>query len=444
MYMENISLEVKKIGINGEGIAYVDKKPIFITGALPLEQVTVEIVEKKDKYAYANLISIDKKSPHRVEPKCPLYEKCGACSLMHLDYNQSLVYKRELIIEAIKKYTNINPRSFEIKQTIGMENPYCYRNKASIPVLFDGKKLRGGLYEANSNKMVYNEDCIIHNPKINEIIKEVLKVLDKYKIKAYNPKFKNGFVKYIICRIGTNINEAQVTLILNKETDLNICKDDIMKIPYVKSFYYSVNNEPKSHEIFGSKIVLVSGSKTIKEKLGDKTFELLPNAFFQLNTTQTIKLYDQIKKAAKLSKKEVVLDAYCGVGTIAKWVSNLSLEVIGIDNNKEAIINANQNKDKNTRFITGEVNNIYPKLIRDGLNPDVVLVDPPRVGLGEEFINLLLKHEPNRIVYTSCNPATLAKDINILLQKYTIKYIQPLDMFPFTSHVETVCLLERK
>lgn len=444
MNEKNCTIEIKKLGINGEGIGYLNKKCYFVDKALPGEVVNAVIDKEEDKYAYAHIDSFVKESPFRVKPLCPIYEKCGACSLQHLDYQKSLEYKRELVIEALGKYSNVNPKSFEIKDTIGMENPNGYRNKASIPVFFDGKKLNAGLYEANSNKMVFFDDCLVHNGLINKTIKEVLKVLDKYRIKAYNPKYKNGFVRYIVCRMGVNTKEISLTIVLVKNTDLSVCIKDILAIPYVKSLYSSVNSDYKSHEIFGNNITHLGGEKTICEKLKDKTFHLLPNAFFQLNTTQTVKLYDEIKKAAKLSKKEIVLDAYCGVGTISKWVSDLAYQVIGIDNNKEAIMSANQNKEGNCKFLVGEVKNVYPKLIKDKVIPDVVLVDPPRVGLGEEFISLLLTNKPKRIVYTSCNPATLAKDLNLLKEKYTIKYIQPIDMFPYTAHVECVTLLELK
>lgn len=436
--------EIKKLGINGEGIGYYEKKTIFVDKALPGEKIVCVIDEENDKYAKGHIKEIIEKSPYRVEPKCPVYGKCGACSLMHLDYEKSLEYKRELVIEAFSKYTSVNPRSFEIRKTIGMENPYGYRNKASLPVYFDGKKLRSGLYQVNTNITVFSDDCLVQNKEINRIIREVLAVLDKHKIKAFNPKFKNGYLRYIVCRFGINTNEAQVSLILVKNTDLKMVCDDILAIDNVNSLYYSINSDYKSRVIFGESIIHLAGAKTMVERLGDLEFKLLPNAFFQLNTVQTEYLYNEIKKAAKLSKKETVLDAYCGVGTISKWISPFAKKVIGIDNNKEAIINANQNKGNNMEFITGDVKKIYPRLIKDNNIPDVILVDPPRVGLGEEFINMLLKNEPAKIVYTSCNPATLAKDCNLLLQKYSIKSITPIDMFPFTAHVETVCLLSLK
>ncbi len=442
MKMEKIQIDIKKLGINGEGIGYINRKAIFVDGAIPSEKVEIVIDEDKEKYAVGHIVNFIKKSPFRVTPKCSVYDKCGGCTLQHIDYQKTLEYKKEIVSESFARYAKINPKSFEIKDTIGNDDPYHYRNKASVPIVYDGEKLRAGLYEINTKKIVFMDECIVHDKIINEVIDKVLNVLDKYQIKAFNPKYKNGVVKYIVCRVASNT--VMVSLILNKEYDLSGIASDILGIDKVVSFYTCVSNDPTNHEIFAGDIKLIAGEKVIVETLGDKKFSLLPNAFFQLNSKQTIKLYDEIRKAAKLSKKEIVLDAYCGVGTISKWVSKLALEVIGIDNNKEAIINANANKEKNTRFICSDIKKIYPKLIKDDMEPDVVLVDPPRVGLGEDFIKLLLDSEPRRIVYTSCNPSTLAKDVNMLMSKYAIKYVQPVDMFPFTSHIESVCLLELK
>ena len=434
-----LELEVKKLGINGEGIAYHNKKIVFIEGALPNERVEAEIIEETETYIKAKLIGFFERSSKRVEPFCMHYGECGGCSLQHLEYNETLVQKRQLVIEAISKYTKINPKSFEIKPTIGMDDPYHYRNKSSLPVKFLDKTVYG-IYKPNTNHLVAISECEIQYNDINNVNNRIAELMDKHGVK---PFMKNkGTVKYIVVRQSLSTSEIQVTLILGEtKTDVSELAKEISQIKNVVSVYTDINKERRK-EIFGNKLKKHVGKATIKENLGKYVFSLLPNAFFQLNPKQTVVLYDEIKKAAKLSRTEVVLDAYCGVGTIGIWVSSLAKEVIGIENNKESIVsagfNAENNKIKNIKFIHGdcleEVDNIE--------NIDVVLVDPPRVGL-QEFSKKILEIRPKRIVYTSCNPSTLAKDLEVLSEKYKIQYIQPIDMFPFTSHVETVVLITR-
>lgn len=433
-------LEVKKLGINGEGIAYDNKKIVFIEGALPGEKVKVDIIEENDTYIKARLKEVLVKSKHRVKPFCPYFGECGGCSLQHMDYEETLNQKRELIIEAISKYTKLNPRSFEIKKMLGMDDPYHYRNKSALPVRFEEKTICG-IYKPNTNKLVQIDDCMIQFEDINYVNRRVTSLMDELGIKSFNKN--SGTVSFIVTRQGLITKEIQVTLILAEtKTSVTQLAEKIMEIPNVVSVYTDIN-KGEGKEIFGGKLKKHCGKATIKDYLGKYVFSLLPNAFFQLNPKQAVVLYDEIKKAAKLSRQERVLDAYCGVGTIGIWVSNLAKEVVGIENNKESITSANfnaeNNKIKNISFICGDVIEEIEKDKRF----DVILVDPPRTGLGD-FSKKILEIKAKRIVYTSCNASTLAKDINILSAEYDVKYIQPVDMFPFTSHVESVCLLSLK
>lgn len=445
---QEIPLTIKRLGINGEGIGYYKHQAVFVKGALIGEEYAIRIDEVFDGYATGHPVRQKIVSPSRVKPFCEYYERCGGCSLQHMTYEAQLKEKKELIIEAIERYTNINPRGFEIRETIACANPYGYRNKSSLPVCFDGEKSILGIYEAETNKVVYVDSCKVQNEEVNRINKEVLKVLDKNRVFAFNHKEKKGDVRYLVTRCAVNTKEAQVTLIMyNNKVDLKKTAEDILKIDGVKSVYKDFNNDLRTHQIFGSSLSLLAGKKTITEKLGRFSFELMPNAFFQLNPIQTETLYDAIRKAAKLTKKEHVLDAYSGVGTIGIWVSDFALDVIGIESNKEAvkdaINNAKNNNIENIKFYVGEVSKVLPGIIKEGWKADVVLVDPPRTGLGEELTRSLLKSQPKRIVYTSCNPSTLAKDLKLLTSIYKVKYIQPIDMFPFTPNVEAVVLLER-
>lgn len=432
MYM--LELEIKKMGINGEGIAYYNRKIVFVDNALPKEKVKVEIVEETDRFIKADLKEIIVKSPFRCTPKCEKFDECGGCNLQHLKYEEQLYIKRELVIEALEKYSGLNPRKFEIKKTIGMSNPYNYRNKVSAPV----KDLNGcawGMYKPNTNHLVILHDCLVQYNDLNDCLNKIVKLMDKL---GFKPKSKNeGLIKYIVCRQSNHTKEIQVTLILGEtKTDVTPLVDEIKNINNVVSIYTDIN-KGESPDIFGDKLKKHFGKDYITDKLDKYYFNLLPNAFFQLNSMQAVTLYNEAKKAAKLSLKEKVVDCYCGVGTISIWVSNLAKEVIGIENNKEAIKSAKENalnnKIKNVNFICGDAANELDKID----NIDCIIADPPRSGMRDLAYKILDK-EPKRLVYVSCNPSTLAKDIKILSKKYDVKYIQPIDMFPQTSNVECV------
>lgn len=444
---DKIELEITKYGINGEGIGKHKRLNIFVPNAMIGERVIVEITENFDNYSNATVLEYLRKSESRVEPFCAYYGKCGGCQTQHIAYKKSLEMKRELIIESIKKYTALNPYEFQIQECIGMDNPKHYRNKSQLPVKFNGEKCVVGIYRPGTNHLITFDDCPIHNDEINRVNKKILELMDKHSVKPFDLKKNTGNVRYIVTRVAVSTNELQVTIVLGKKAHLDRFLSDVSKIEGVVSVYTDYNSM-KEGLIFGNELKKFSGEDYLVEKLGNFKFNLKPNAFFQLNPVQTEKLYDAIKKACKLSRLENVLDAYCGVGTIGIWVAKMAKEVIGIEQNKEAIdsaiVNAKINKINNIKFECGNTLDVLPKLVEKGWKPDVVLVDPPRVGLGIDLCNLLLKYEPKRIVYTSCNPATLAKDLNFLSLRYKVKYIQPVDMFPYTSNVEAVCLLEKK
>ncbi|MCR5462550.1 MAG: 23S rRNA (uracil(1939)-C(5))-methyltransferase RlmD [bacterium] len=432
-----LELEIKKIGINGEGIAYYNRKIVFVDNALPKEKVKVEVVEETDKFIKADLKEIIVKSPFRVEPKCDRFYECGGCNLMHVKYDEQLNMKRELVIEALEKYSGLNPRKFEIKKTIGMSNPFNYRNKVSAPI----KDLNGcawGMYKPNTNHLVILHDCPVQYSDLNNCLNVIVKLMDKL---GFKPKSKNeGLIKYVVARQSNYTKEIQVTLVLAEtKTDVTPLVLEIKNIKNVVSVYTDIN-KGESPDIFGNKLKKHYGEDYITDKLDKYYFNLLPNAFFQLNPSQAVVLYNEAKKAAKLSLKEKVVDCYCGVGTISIWVSNLAKEVIGIENNKEAIKsakeNAEANKIKNVNFICGDASTELDKIN----DMDVIIADPPRSGM-RDLVYKILDKEPKRLVYVSCNPSTLAKDIKILSKKYEVRYIQPIDMFPQTSNVEAVCSL---
>lgn len=447
---QEILLTIKRIGINGEGIGYYKRLAIFVDNTLPGEECVVRIVELFDQYAKAVLVRIKNNiSPSRVEPKCKYFEVCGGCQLQHVEYNAQLGIKKALVMESFNRYYDgrLNPIIF--KDTIGMDCPLHYRNKAKLPVRYDGDKLVTGLYANDSNKLVYVDDCDVEKEDIRACLKEVLSYLTKYQVIAYNPKLKDGVLRHIVLRSSTLTKEIQLTLILFKKDErTEKIAEGLLGIHNIVSVYISINNDLDSIENFGENTYLLKGKETITESIGEFKFELLPTAFFQLNLEQTEKLYNLVVKNAHFSKNDKVLDAYCGVGTIGLFISKNVLEVRGIDTNEEAITNANNNvvinNVKNASYYSGNVLSLLSKWHHKGWDPDVIVVDPPRMGLELKLINYLQEHPVKKIIYVSCNPATLAKNCNHLQKKYHIHNVQPLDMFPNTSNVECVVCLERR
>ena len=447
---QEILLNIKRMGINGEGIGYYKRLAIFVDNTLPGEDVVVRITEIYKQYAKAKLVMIkNNKSIDRSEPLCPYFYKCGGCNLQHLNYDAQLKYKKDMVIEAFSRYYNGNLKDEIFKDTLGAFNPTRYRNKAKLPVRYDGDKLVTGLYQADSNRLVYIDDCLVEREDIRKTNQEILKYLTKYQVIAYNPKLNDGVLRDIILRSSKKTNEIQVTLVLYKKDERTIkIAEDLIKIKNIVSVYISINNDLDAIESFGKNTYLLCGKETIEENIGDFVYELLPTSFFQLNLEQTKILYDSIIQNAHFKTEDKVIDAYCGVGTIGLYLSKYVKEVRGVDVNNEAIINANNNAKlnnvNNATFYHGDTLSYINKWHKEGFDADILVVDPPRSGLDIKTLNFIQEHPFKKIIYVSCNPATLAKNCNHLQKKYHILKIQPLDMFPETSNVECITYLEKR
>ncbi len=447
---QKVLLTIKRMGINGEGIAYYKKKAVFIPNALTGEIIDTKITKVLPTYAYGEIIAIKKKSEDRIEPKCPYYGRCGGCQLQHASYDFQLDFKKEIVMETMERFYEGKLENVEIRNTIGMDNPWYYRNKTQLPTRHDGEKVVVGMYEHDSNRLVYIDKCLIEEEEIHDIMDCVLSYLTKANIDVYNPRFKQGNLRYIVLRGFKEVGSYQITFVLMKyeERLIKILKNVITLDGRIKSVNYSVNNDPKNVEILGKEVVLINGEEKIKGMLGDLEFSISPSAFFQLNTKQTKVIYDEVLKAIEPTGNERVLDLYCGIGSIGLYLARKVGEVRGIDINKEGIEDAKNfaevNSINNAKFYSGNILKLLDKFKEEGFNPDVVVVDPPRKGMELQLINYLQKSKIKKIVYVSCNPATLVKNINHLQKNYIIKYIQPIDVFSQTSNIEAVVSMVRK
>jgi len=444
-----ILVTIKRLGINGEGVGYYKKKVVFINGALPGEVVVAEIKKVEKNYATAELVRVKEKSADRVKPDCPVYEQCGGCQVQHLSYPAQLRGKKEIVVESFQKYFG-SDKLPEIRDTVGMEHPWSYRNKAQLQVGMANGKVVTGLYAAGTHQLIDVSGCPIQHPKTNEMVKTTRDVLQQLNIPIYNERKRTGVIRTVVARVGFETEGAQITLVTAVD-EIPRVKELILelrnRLPYVQSIMQNINNK-KTSLIFGEKTKTLWGKEAIDEKLGEVEFSLSPRAFFQLNPEQTIKLYNYVREAAALTGKENVIDAYCGVGTIGLWLAPAAKEVRGIEVIPDAVKNANENADRsgitNAHFFTGKAEELLPKWVKSGLRPDVVVVDPPRTGCDDKLLQTLIEIKPKRIVYVSCNPSTLAKDCRTLRKAFDVKWVQPVDMFPQTAHVECCTLLVGK
>lgn len=444
---QTFPLTIKRLGINGEGVGFFKKNVVFVPGALPGEEVVVEVTTVYPKYAEAKIKKIRKPSEHRVQPLCPVYEQCGGCQLQHLHYHQQLKEKRDIIIQSLERHTKLPINQLEIKETMGMEDPWGYRNKSQFQVGQHDGKVLAGLYGLNSHKLIDIQQCVVQHPQTNKATETVKGILQELKIPIYNEKSRKGIVRTIVARVGVQTGELQIVLIT---TQRELPKMDLLisrikqQLPEVKSIMQNINGQ-KTSLIFGEETIALEGEEFIQETLGDFQFELSARTFFQLNPEQTVKLYNEVKKAAGLTGTEKVVDAYCGVGTIGLWLAGQAGEVRGMDIIPESIEDAKKNAKRhgftNTKYVPGKAEEVLPKWVKKGWKPDVIIVDPPRTGLDQELLQTILQVEPKKVVYVSCNPSTLAKDLQVLSSKFNVVYIQPVDMFPQTAHVECVSQL---
>lgn len=436
-------------GYEGEGIAKIENKTIFVPNGIEGEKVRIKILKNLKSHAYAKIIEIMESSDKRVEPECESNSKCGGCNLRHIEYDETLNIKKKIVENCFRKEIEKN---IEIEKTIGMGFPYYYRNKLQYPVGIDNNgNTVMGIYSARTHNIVATTECLIQNRKAQEIANTVYKFIIDNKIPGYDEEKGTGIVRHVIVRIGIYSNEIMVILV-TKQEKLPKEKEFVQylkqKHPEIRTIIKNINNE-NTNVILGEREEILYGDGYIKDTLGRYEFKISTKSFYQINPVQTEILYNIAIEYANLTGKETVFDLYCGIGTIGIFASEFAKHVYGIEVVKEAvkdaIENAKINKINNIEFYTGEVENILQELIeKKEIEPDIVFLDPPRKGSDEKTIQTLLNVKPKKIVYISCNPATLVRDIRMLEEKYEVKKVQPIDMFPYTKHVECVSVLELK
>lgn len=443
-------IQIESMGSEGEGIGHTDDGlTVFVAGAIPGDRVLAHITKVKKSYAYAIIAKVLSPSSFRVEPKCPVASKCGGCTLLHMDYAEQLRLKAEKVKDCIERIGGIkNP---PMEPIVGAENLYYYRNKAQFPVGTDrdGNPI-AGFYRKHSHDVVSNTDCMIQAPVNRTIVEAVLRYMKEHSVSSYNEETGKGLVRHIFTRLGFATKELMVCLVINgekipAEEDLT---ERLKKAAEAENCTLSclcLNiNKKNTNVIMGESVKLIFGREYIEDKIGDITYRISPLSFYQVNPEQTLKLYKLALEYAGLSGSETVWDLYCGIGTISLFLAKAAKEVYGVEIVPEAIEDAKKNAEingiTNAFFSAGAAEDLAPTLPR----PDVIVVDPPRKGCDEKLIETILKNAPKRLVYVSCDPATLARDLKILNEGgYKLDRVRPVDQFLHGGHIETVVSLSR-
>ena len=444
-----VTLEIEDCGIDGEGIGKADGFTVFVKDAVIGDTVTAKIIKAKKNYGYGRLMEVLKPSPYRVEPKCEFARQCGGCQLQALSYDQQLVFKTNKVkghLERIGGFTDI-----PMEPIIGMDELFHYRNKAQFPV---GRNKEGkivtGFYAGRTHNIIENRDCALGVAENKEVLDRVIAHMEKYGIEPYNEATGKGLVRHVLIRYGYFTKEVMVCLILNgskipKEEQL---VKSLCEIPGMTSITINVNKK-HSNVILGEEIRLLWGQEYITDRIGDISYQISPLSFYQVNPMQTQKLYAKALEYADLHGEETVWDLYCGIGTIslflaqkAKFVRGVEIVPAAIENAKE---NAKLNGLENTEFFVGKAEEVLPREYKkNGVYADVIVVDPPRKGCDETLLETMIEMNPERIVYVSCDSATLARDLKYLCERgYELRKVCPVDQFGMTVHVETVVLLSK-
>ena len=462
-----LTVKIEDIGTDGEGIGKIDGFTLFIKDAVIGDTVLAKIMKSKKHYAYARLEKVITPSPFRVQPKCEFHRQCGGCQIQALSYEEQLAFKQQKIRNNLIRIGGFEPELIDkvMEPIVGMENPYHYRNKAQYPVGLDKEgNIVTGFYAGRTHTIIPNTDCHLGVQENKVILETIMDYMKTCKVSAYDEATGKGLIRHILIRTGFTSGEVMVCLVVNEKKGSLPHQDKLIEklsaIKRMTSISVSINTQ-QTNVIMGSEVRTIWGSPTITDtihvrdmskegfpKTGEAlTFKISPLSFYQVNPVQTEKLYSLALEYANLTGQETVWDLYCGIGTISLFLSQKAKQVYGVEIIPQAIEDARENAKRNhitnATFYVGKAEEILPKY--SNLRPDVIVVDPPRKGCDEVCLSTMLSMRPERIVYVSCDSATLARDLKILCDGgYEIKRVRGVDQFAQTVHVETVCLLSRK
>ena len=446
---QEYTVEIIDNGYEGEGIAKIDNFTIFIPGSIKGEKVRILIVKVLTSHAFGKILEIIDKAEERQNADCTTYKRCGGCNLRHIKYEETLRMKQNAVQSLVNKTLE---NKLQVQETVGMENPFHYRNKAQYPLGIgkDGQPIIG-VFANRTHEVIPMEKCLIQNPKSEEIAKFILEFINQNNISIYNEKTRKGLFRHIVIKVGIKTNQIMCILVVNGKSipkEEQLINELTRKFSQINTIVKNINTK-NTNVILGQENINLYGNGYIEDKLGEYTFKISPLSFYQVNPIQAEKLYNIGVEMAQISKEDTVFDLYCGIGTISLFMAKYAKKVYGIEIVEEAVDAAKENAllngVNNTEFFAGDVEIVLDKLInKQGVKADIVMFDPPRKGLDKNSINNILKIKPKKIVYISCNPATLVRDLADFEEMYDVKTIIPVDMFPWTSHVECVSVLELK
>lgn len=453
---QNYELTIEDMNLEGQGIGRIEGMAVFVDGTVVGDVVKAELTKLKKNYAFGRLTKILEPSTSRVEPSCGYSKNCGGCSLQSLSYEGQLKLKKKMVEDKLIRIGGIEAPV--VHDTIGMDKPWRYRNKAQFPV----GEAAVGFYRAKSHQVVNCNQCLIQSEPAEKLAKALREYMKTDHISAYDEETGKGLIRHLIVKTAFGTGEVMAILVINGKglpngEKLVYMMDDAIDeldpnpdtgVEFTLESVVLNINKKKTSEIMGESCLTIAGKSTILEQAGKLSFEISPTSFYQVNPVQMVKLYDKALEYAGLTGGETLLDLYCGVGTIGLYCATHAKKVIGIESLKSAVLDANRNAVingiVNAEFICGRAEEELPKLVEQGVKADVVILDPPRAGCDPVLLEAVADAGPSRIVYVSCDPATLARDIKILGEKgYRFVEAQPVDMFPMTGHTECCCLLER-
>lgn len=444
---EKYVVDIIDNGFEGEGIAKIDGLTVFVPGSIKGEKCEILIVKVLASHAYGKIVNIIKKSENRKESDCATYKRCGGCSLRHMTYEHTLKLKRQVVQNLVNKGLK---EKVEVLETIGMENPYNYRNKAQYPVgLNSDGQPEVGVFAQRTHTIIPIQTCLIQTEISQKIAKTIIDFVKEKNIQVYNEENQKGLLRHIVIKVGKYTNQVMCILVVNDskfDQEQELVKLLCEKYPEIKTIVKNINNK-NTNVILGKENINLYGNGYIEDKLGEYTFKISPMSFYQVNPVQAEILYTTAINQANLDKNDILFDLYCGIGTIGISASKYVNKVYGIEIVPQAIEDAKENAKindvKNIEFICGDVEVAFDELInKEKIVPSAIIVDPPRKGLDNKTVENIAKIKPAKLVYISCNPATMVRDLAKLEDIYNIKTIQPVDMFPWTNGVESITILE--